>query len=182
MSVCLKRKGEKSEDESLWYVSHNTPYWFLTELINRICEAKPMKVDDINDKPPHHIETFTEGAGWAAERPDCRAVIWLERRAWRDSVMWNVLWDRDRRDFSEGKSQAQEGSGREVTRWSESVTGGGWWWLLRLATTCTQTEAIPEWTRMQINVPHIEGLLQHGMTWNMSISSFVGVKTAKTKD
>lgn len=22
-----------------------------------------MKVDDINDKPPHHIETFTEGEG-----------------------------------------------------------------------------------------------------------------------
>lgn len=28
-----------------------------------------MKVDDINDKPPHHIETFTEGeGGGGAER------------------------------------------------------------------------------------------------------------------
>lgn len=33
-----------------------------------------MKVDDINDKPPHHIETFTEGEG-GGSRADWRISL-----------------------------------------------------------------------------------------------------------
>lgn len=44
------------EDELLWYVSHNTPYWFLTGVINRICEAKLMKVNATNDITCTHTD------------------------------------------------------------------------------------------------------------------------------
>lgn len=45
-----KMGGKQMRDELPWCVSHNTPYWFLTGVINRICEAKLMKVNAINCK------------------------------------------------------------------------------------------------------------------------------------
>ncbi len=57
-----KRRGKQMGDEFLWYVSNNTPYWFLTGVINRICEAKLMKVSAINGTP--HTDTHREWAGF----------------------------------------------------------------------------------------------------------------------
>lgn len=50
---CLTENVRETQtvDEWLWYVSCNALYWFLTGVINRICEAKLMKVNTINGKP-----------------------------------------------------------------------------------------------------------------------------------
>lgn len=71
LSVCRcsvfkeRKSGKRVGDELLWYVSHNTAYWFLTGVINRICEAKLMKV--IKDDKVHTTCTHWGGASWNVE-------------------------------------------------------------------------------------------------------------------
>lgn len=109
----------------MWVTMH---YWFLTAVINRICEAKLMNVSTMNGKlhttyrhllggkngSKTYFPSFQTHWDWLqTELPDCWAVIWLEKRPGRESVtlMWNVLGDCDRRDFLEGSQRLEEDMG-----------------------------------------------------------------------
>lgn len=114
--------------------------------------------------------------GWVAEYPDCWAVIWIERRPWRESatLMWNVFKDCDREDFLEGSHRLKEEMAvrrQDGAKVRMEKRAHDCHYVLLLAfinLTCSQNDGIPEWTVQNcadIHMFHMKAC--YGFIWNM---------------
>lgn len=95
MQRAFTEEEKKRGDELLWYVGHNTPYWFLTGVINRICEAKLMKVNATDDKV-HITHTHTRaraGARWRGANQNVEFLFCPFKPVYRrlSGVIWLVM-------------------------------------------------------------------------------------------